>query len=76
MYIHEKKKVEMLVTQPCATLCKPMDCSPTDSSLLRILQARIMEWIVIPFSSRSSQPGDQTWVSCTAGRYIYIDTYI
>ncbi|KAM9667727.1 uncharacterized protein ACBT57_007552 [Dama dama] len=31
-----------------------------------ILQARILEWVVIPFSRGSSQPRDQTWVSCTA----------
>ena len=34
-----------------------------------ILQARILEWVAIPFSRRSSQPRDQTWVSCTAGGF-------
>ena len=31
--------------------------------------ARILEWVAIPFSKGSSQPGDQTWVSCVAGRF-------
>ena len=44
----------------------------TDFSVRRILQARILEWIVIPFSRGSSQPRDQTHascVSCTAGGF-------
>ena len=34
-----------------------------------IPQARILEWVAMPFSRGSSQPRDQTWVSCTAGRF-------
>ena len=34
-----------------------------------ILEARILEWIVTPFSKGSSQPRDQTQVSCIAGRF-------
>ena len=34
-----------------------------------ILQARILEWVAIPFSKGSSQPRDQTQVSCIAGRF-------
>ena len=37
-----------------------------------ILQARILEWVVIPFSRGSSQPSDQTWVSCIIGRFFTI----
>ena len=36
--------------QPCPTLCNPMDCSPSGSSVHGILQARILEWGAIPFS--------------------------
>ena len=50
------------------TLCDPMDCSLPGSSLHGILQARILEWVAISFSSVSSQLRDQTQVSCTAGR--------
>ena len=39
------------------------------SSVHGILQARILEWVAIPFSSGSSQPRDQTRVSCLAGRF-------
>ena len=42
----------------CPTLCKPMDCSPPGSSVHGILQARILEWVAIPFSRGSSQPRD------------------
>ena len=37
-----------------------------------ILQARILEWVAMPFSKRSSQPSDQTQVSCIAGRFFTI----
>ena len=36
-----------LVAQLCPTLCDPMDCSPPDSSVHRIFQARILEWDAI-----------------------------
>ena len=49
-----------------------MDCSPPGSSVHGILQARIMEWIAIPFCSRSSRPMDQTQVSCITGRFFSI----
>ena len=55
------------VTQSCPSLCDPMDCSPPGSSAHGILQARILEWVAIPFSRGSSRPRDQTQVSCIAG---------
>ena len=50
----------------------PMDCSPPGSSVHGILQARIPEWVAIPFSRGSSWPRDQTWFSCTAGKLFTI----
>ena len=38
--------------QSCLTLCDPMHCSPAGSSVNRILQARVLEWVVMP------PPGD------------------
>ena len=64
----ERKKVKVLVTQSCLTLCDTMDCSPPGSSVHGILQARILEWVAISFSRGSSQPRDWTQVSCIAGR--------
>ena len=62
-----------LVAQSCPTLCDPMDCSPTVSSVQGIVQARILEWIAIPFFSRGSfQPRDQTLVYCIAGKLFTI----
>ena len=45
---HCMKSVKVLVAV-CLTLCNPLDCSPPDSSVHGILQARILEWIAIPF---------------------------
>ena len=44
----------------CSTLCNPMDCSPPGYSTHGILQARIPEWVIIPFSGWSSRPRDWT----------------
>ena len=50
-------EVLLLVAQSCLTLCDPMDCNPSGSSVLHgILQARILEWVVMPSSRGSSQP--------------------
>ena len=54
------------------TLCYPMDYSLPGSSAHGILQVRIPEWVAIPFSRGSSQPRDQTQVSCIAGRVLTI----
>ena len=56
------------VAQSWQTHCDPMDCSPPGSSVHGILQARMLEWVDIPFSRGSSQPRDCTQVSCNAGR--------
>ena len=62
-----------LVSQLCPTLCDPMDyCSPPGSSTHGILQARILEWVAIPFSRESSQPSDRTQISCIVGRFFTI----
>ena len=53
----------------CVPLCDPMDCSLPGSPVHGILQARILEWVTYPFSSRSSWPRNQTRVSCIAGRF-------
>ena len=55
-------KVKVLISQSCPTLCHPMDCSPPGSSVHRILQARILEWVAISFSrgiflTQRSNPG-------------------
>ena len=47
--------------------CGSMNCSPPDSCVHEILQARILEWVAVHFSRGSSQPRDRTHISCTAG---------
>ena len=44
-------------------------CNPMNYMVHGILQARILEWVAFPFSRESSQPRDQTQVSCIAGRF-------
>ena len=60
-----------LVSKSYPTLCNPMDCSPPGPSH-GILQARILEWVAIPFCRASSPPRDWTHVSCIAGRYFTV----
>ena len=63
------QQVCVLVVQSCLTLYDPLDCSPPGLSIHGIFQARILEWVAIAFSRRSSGPRDQTQVFCTAGKF-------
>ena len=56
-----KKNVKMLVVQLRPTLCHPMGSSLPSSFVHGILQARILEWVAIPFSKGSSQPRVGNW---------------
>ena len=67
MYYNKKTKGIVKVAQSCLTLCNPMNCRLTGSSVHGILQARILGWVALPFSRGSSQPRDQTQVSNIAG---------
>ena len=55
---------EMKVSQLSSTLCDPMNYT-----VHGILQARILEWVAIPFSMGFSQPRDLTLVSRIAGGF-------
>ena len=55
-----------MCAQSCLTLWNPMDCSPLGSSVHRISQARILEWVAISLPRGSSGSRDQIQV-CTAG---------
>ena len=70
--IGQRKLMKVLVAQSCLTLRNPMDCSPPDSSVHGILQARILEWGAIPFSRDFSRPKDGTQVSCISGIFFTI----
>ena len=63
---------EVLVTQLCPTLCDPMDRSTPSSSVCRVFQTRILQWVAILFSRGSFWPRDQTLVSCISGRFLTI----
>ena len=53
-----KSYVMLSCFSPCPALCDTMNCSPPGSWVHGILQARILEWIAIPFSRGSSPPRD------------------
>ena len=56
-----------LHAQSCLIFCNPLDCSSPGSSVHGTLQARILEWVAISSSRRSSPPRDLTCISYTAG---------
>ena len=62
VFIGESEKVKVAQSRP--TLW-----DPTDYTVQGILQARILEWVAFPSSRGSSQPRDQTQVSCIAGGF-------
>ena len=59
-----------LVAKSRPTLCEPKDCSLPGSSVHGISQARILEWVAISSSSRSSRPRNRTCISCI-GRWVF-----
>ena len=69
-------RINVKVTQLYPTLCHPMDCRLPGSSVHGISQARILEWVTIPFSRGTPRPRDWTLgsmqVSCIAGRFFTV----
>ena len=63
--------VSCLVAKLCLTLETSNDCSPLGSSVHGISQAIILEWIGISFFRGSSQPRDETHVSCIGRRILH-----
>ena len=70
--VRARARARTKLVQSCPTLCNSMDCSLSGSSVHRIFQARILEWVAVPFSRGSSQPRDQTQVSCISGGFFTI----
>jgi len=65
-------KVKVLVTPSCPTLSDPTDYSLPGSSVHGILQAKLLDWVAVPFSRGSSWPRDQTQVSCTESGFFTV----
>ena len=59
----------VLSLQSCLTLCDPVGHSLPGSSVLGILQIRILKWVAIPLYRGSAQSRDQTQISCIAGGF-------
>ena len=60
-------KVDVKENKSCSVVS--ISLQPMDYTIRGILQARILEWVAFPFSRGSSQPRDQTQVSCVTGRF-------
>ena len=69
MHESEKWKWSLSVV---STLSHPLACSLPGSFVHGIFQARVLEWVAIPFSRVSSWPRDWTQVSCIVGRFFTI----
>ena len=71
-YVDQKVEKVKVKSLSHVQLCDPMDCGLQDSSIHGVFQARELEWVAISFSRGSSQPRDQTCVSCIAGRFFTV----
>ena len=81
--VHMKKRpvsaavvTHLLLFSHIWLFCDPMGCSPPGYSVHGIFQAKILEWVAISFSRRSSRTRDQTWVSCIDRQILYSWTTI
>ena len=63
--------LKVKVAQLWPTLGDPLDCNLSGFSVHGILQARILEWVIIPFSRVSSQSRDQTQVLPHSRQILY-----
>ena len=61
----------VLILSVVQTLCNLIDCSSPGSSIHGFLQARILEWVAMPSSKRSSHPRDLTQLSHICRRIPY-----
>ena len=67
----EKESMKVLVAQLCPTLQDPMDYSLPGFFVHGILQARILEWVAIPFCRGSPQPRNQEDSTLNAFRVLH-----
>ena len=70
--IYSYPNIQMTLTNMLNKTNKVSHSVVSGSSVHGILQAKILEWVAIPFSRGSFQPRDQIWVSCTTGRFLNI----
>ena len=73
---HTQSSLELcccLIAKSCLILCDPMDSSLPSYSVHGILQARVLEWVAIPFSRGSfqSRVGKLVCVSCIGSQILY-----
>ena len=64
-----KQAVGVQLLSHVRLFCDPMDCDPPGSSVHGISQERILKWVAMPSSRRSSLPRDRTCVSCVVGGF-------
>ena len=71
LFLRNFSGTHLMCAQLCPTLCDPMNDSLPGSTLHGILQVRILEWVAIFYSKRSSQPRNWTHVSCIGRQILY-----
>ena len=62
-----------MCAQSCPTLCSPMDHSPPGSSVHRIFQARILEWVAISFTRGLVGWGKDWWVAGVRADFLTVE---
>ena len=62
----KETKCSCLVAKSCLILVTPIDCSLPGSSVHKIFQTKLLEWVTVPSCRGSFQPKDQTHVSRTS----------
>ena len=70
-YLRSLEKNESVSHAVMSDSLRPKDWSPPGSSVHGIFQARILEWVAISSSRRSSQPRDRTCVSCIGRQIVH-----
>ena len=70
-YAYDRKVLCAKSLHLCPTVCNPLDCRLPSSSVHWILQARILEWVAISFSRKSSWPRDWICISWTGRQILY-----
>ena len=63
-----------LVTKSCPTLCDPMDCSLTGSSVHEISQAKILEWLAMSFFRGNLWTRNEPLSPALVGRFFTTET--
>ena len=72
LFLNFTNCISFELAQLCPTLCNPTDCSHQAPLSMEFSRQEYWSGVAISFPRGSSQPRDQTWVSCITGRFFII----